>query len=112
MLVDSDDMVVIIEKLKALLLAVTLHLQEHGRFDELISLFSLVSEVKFDVGHIASQLFWDAVKFHQNKNIYAMQFTQEVNEFWSVGLQLFHAKLLCTFADVLIVMILQFMAMK
>ena len=54
--------------------------------------FHLVSNGNFSVDHIASQLFWDVIKFSQADNILGMRFTPAVKEFWAVGLALFHSK--------------------
>lgn len=90
--VDRDELVEVVKQLQNLLPAVTDHLKEHGRLEEWIVFFNLISAGNFSVDHIASQLFFDVVKFHQNRSIFAMRFNKEVKQFWSIGLQLFHAQ--------------------
>ena len=82
----------IIEKLISLLPEVTQHLSDHNRLEEWTGFFHLVSNGNFSVDHIASQLFWDVIKFSQADNIQGMRFTPAVKEFWAVGLALFHSK--------------------
>ena len=90
--VHQEELTQVVEELKALLPEVTNHLHEHSRLSEWVAFFKLVSEGGFSVDHIACQLFLDVIKFHQNSSIYGMRFTKEVRQFWTVGLQLFHAR--------------------
>ena len=89
---DQDTLTQITKQLQDLLPAVTAHLSEYGRLEEWVAFFKLINSGDFDVNHIASQLFWDVVKFIQVGNIHAMRFSPEVKEFWTVGMSLFHAK--------------------
>ncbi len=77
---------------KHLLPAVTEHLRQQNRLREWITFFRLISEGQFSVSRLAGQLFLDVIRFNEAKSIHAMRFTDEVKQFWSVGLALFHGK--------------------
>ena len=49
----------------------------------------MVCSGSFDV-HIASQLFWDVVKFNKSQLYHAVH--KDLKQFWSISLHLFHAK--------------------
>ena len=90
--VSPKELLPIIEKLTELLPEVTQHLSDNNRLEEWTAFFHLVTSGNFSVDHIASQLFWDVVKFSQADNMAGMRFTPAVKEFWAVGLSLFHSK--------------------
>ena len=89
---DASRLQHVVKHLQELLPNVTAHLAEHKRLEEWVAFFDLISAGDFNVDHIASQLFWDVVKFVQVGNIHAMRFSAEVKEFWTVGMSLFHAR--------------------
>ena len=53
-----------------------------------------MNEGNFNLYNIAAKLFRDYVRFHKNNSIHAMRFSNDspVKDFWTLGLQLFHAK--------------------
>ena len=89
---DREPLTQITEQLQDVLPAVTAHLSEHSRLEEWDAFFKLINAGDFDVDNIASQLFWDVVKFAQVGNVHSMRFSPAVKEFWAVGMSLFHAK--------------------
>lgn len=89
---ESERLMVIVHRLSELLPSVTKRFVDNHRVDDWVSFFSLVDEGRFEVNHIASQLFWDVVKFNDLKTVHGIRFTPEVKEFWAVGMALFHAK--------------------
>ena len=90
--VEPDRVKAITQRLKELLPSVTKHFMDKGRIEEWLSFFRQVDEGDLEIDHIASQLFWDVVKFNDAKTVRNMRFTCEVKEFWAVGLSLFHGK--------------------
>ncbi len=81
-IVDHDDVDIIVEKLRILLPKVTEHLREQNRLHEWVTFFSLVAEGKFNVGHLAAQLFFDVIRFNEAKSVHGMRFTENVKQFW------------------------------
>ena len=84
LMVEEEQLKQAVTHLQELLPMVTLHLQEHNRLNEWVTFFNLVDRGEFQVSHIASQLFFDVVKFASLGDAHGMRYSREVKEFWTV----------------------------
>ena len=68
-----------ISHMQRLLPSVTSHVAEQGRLSEWMSLFNLIDNDKFHVNHIASQLFFDVIKFATSGDARAMRYSPDAH---------------------------------
>ncbi len=81
-----------VEELKRLLPHAVDFLREHGQLDDWMHVMRQLAGGTFPVDNIAYRLFLDVVNFHEHGNIFAMQYSANVKQFWAAGYRLFKSK--------------------
>lgn len=69
-------------------------LKQHNQVDAFIKFNKLLAGNKIPMTNIAYLLFIDVVEWFSNENTHQMRYSDEVKQFWRIGLKLFKGKFL------------------